>query len=252
MNRHDRKHNAGATFALKPCAICLLRLGFGKKAVTTLTGIPPSVVYRIKNYNHIKSIYRRKKLSIATMRAGHLKSGKINVTRMQPGYWKKNGLTSEKPKPLELWEFKGEGKQWSGFELFMEQKVVCSKESIRFIGTPVDGELRPIPGFERYACDANGNIVSLDFRRSGFAKNITPKPHGNGYVSVGLYANGKQYLKTIHRLIAMAWIPNPDGFNVVNHINGIRNDNRVENLEWCSYQYNALDGQRRKNVSRLP
>ena len=45
--------------------------------------------------------------------------------------------------------------------------------------------------------------------------------------------------KLVHRLIAQTWLPNPDNHPVVNHINHIRHDNRVANLEWCSRSHNA-------------
>lgn len=58
------------------------------------------------------------------------------------------------------------------------------------------------------------------------------------YPRVKLSLNGKQSNWLLHRLIAIHFIPNPDNFPEVNHKNGVKTDNRIENLEWCTTQYN--------------
>lgn len=61
-----------------------------------------------------------------------------------------------------------------------------------------------------------------------------------GYHKVILTKNATQKQFCIHRLIAEAFIPNPDNLPIINHKNGIKTDNRIENLEWCTQQHNII------------
>ena len=65
--------------------------------------------------------------------------------------------------------------------------------------------------------------------------------HGSnkGYPSVNLSVGGKYKTKKIHRLVAIAFIDNPENLPVVNHLNGDRTDHRIENLEWCTQGHNV-------------
>lgn len=90
---------------------------------------------------------------------------------------------------------------------------------------------RPVPGYERlYSVSNKGDVLS---HRTG--KLLAPKKNNSGYLRVTL-CRGKDNHRTfgIHRLVAKAFIPNPTNKPTVNHINEVKTDNRVENLEWAT------------------
>lgn len=67
---------------------------------------------------------------------------------------------------------------------------------------------------------------------------LKPMFNHKGYLQVNLMKKGKMSSRRIHRLVAKAFIPNKERKEQVNHINGVKTDNRVENLEWCTNQEN--------------
>lgn len=101
-----------------------------------------------------------------------------------------------------------------------------------------------IKGYENlYSIDEEGKVYS--YRKNHYMKLIDD---GKGYLQVSLSKNGKRKTYKVHRLVAETFIENPQNLPCVNHINEIRNDNRVENLEWCTYEYNNSYGHRLEKI----
>lgn len=74
--------------------------------------------------------------------------------------------------------------------------------------------------------------------------------NNKGYVCLSLYYNGKTYHPTVHRLVAKAFIPNPNNYEQVNHKDCNKENNSVENLEWCNQRYNYDEGMKTFQYSK--
>ena len=97
---------------------------------------------------------------------------------------------------------------------------------------------KPVKGFENYEVSNLGQVKSLNYNRTKEAKILRLCKNKDGYLTVTLYKNGKGYAKKVHRLVTAAFIPNPEGKTEVNHIDGNKTNNRVENLEWATHSEN--------------
>lgn len=111
-------------------------------------------------------------------------------------------------------------------------------------------EFKDIKGYEGlYQISNLGRVKSLNYRHTGREKILKLKIDKDGYLLICLYKNGKQKFFTIHRLVAEEFIPNPNNLPQVNHKNEIKDDNRMENLEWCTVKYNNIYNGRQKRIA---
>jgi len=90
--------------------------------------------------------------------------------------------------------------------------------------------------------DTRGNLL-----KSRILKNVS---RGNGYLSVDLCKNATAKLFDLHRLVAQAYIPNPDSKPQVNHIDEDKTNNNVDNLEWVTIKENANHGTRNRRIGK--
>lgn len=108
-------------------------------------------------------------------------------------------------------------------------------------------EWKDIQGYEGlYQCSSFGNIRSLDryvYEKTGkkqFRKGkiIIPRLNKNGYMQLALNKDGKRKMVYIHIITAKTFLNNPNNYETVNHIDGNKNNNKSNNLEWCSFSDN--------------
>lgn len=104
---------------------------------------------------------------------------------------------------------------------------------------------RDIEGYENlYQISNLGRVKSLGNDKTRKEKILKVCRHTFGYLLVGLFKDGNQKSYYIHRLVACAFLPNPDNLSEINHKDEDKTNNRVENLEWCNRKYNMNYGTR--------
>mgnify|MGYP002679946246 CR=1 FL=1 len=109
---------------------------------------------------------------------------------------------------------------------------------------------KDIKGYEGlYQVSNLGRVRSLNYGRSGETK-LLKQGTTNGYKRVFLYKNGKGKNYFVHRLVAMAFIPNPNNLPIINHKDEDSSNNNVNNLEWCTQEYNLNYGTRNERASK--
>ena len=108
---------------------------------------------------------------------------------------------------------------------------------------------RDVKGFEGlYQVSNMGRMKILahtnkrGYKRKGKIMKLSFNAYG--YRQVGIFKNGKRYTRRVHRLVAQAFIPNPNNYPIINHKDEVRTNNKVSNLEWCTVEYNNNYGTR--------
>lgn len=115
---------------------------------------------------------------------------------------------------------------------------------------------KKIDGYDYYEVSSEGRVRSVGRwentkhggRRYRKGKMLKLVDRGNGYLFVGIFNENGHKSASIHRLVAEAFIPNPDNLPQVNHKDENKLNNNVENLEWCTVEYNLNYGNHNRNI----
>ena len=108
---------------------------------------------------------------------------------------------------------------------------------------------KDIEGYPNYMVSNMGRVKSLNYHRTGREKILKPHKKRDGYLEVCLFKNGKRKYCLVHRLVAEAFIPNPNNLPFINHKSEIKSQNNVENLEYCDALYNNNYGTRKERAA---
>lgn len=99
-------------------------------------------------------------------------------------------------------------------------------------------DFRYVPSFPRYAIDINSTVIDTFTNEA-----VVSQECSDGYEVVYIYDPSRNKNRTVrlHRILALAWLPNFDFINkpIINHIDGVKTNNRLSNLEWCSLSHNS-------------
>ena len=98
---------------------------------------------------------------------------------------------------------------------------------------------KEIPGYDgKYEISTLGNVRCINYKKTGVCKVMKMQLSKHNYYMITLRQGGKNVNRSIHRLVGITWIPNPNNLPEIDHINSDPSDNRVENLRWCTKEEN--------------
>ena len=104
--------------------------------------------------------------------------------------------------------------------------------------------IKPLADYPGYRVDENGRVFGK--RKVG---PLTQQDNGHGYKTIVACTKGERFTLYVHRLVAIAFIPNPDNKPEVDHIDGNRWNNRAENLQWVTHSENMSLMKTRRNIN---
>ena len=109
-------------------------------------------------------------------------------------------------------------------------------------------DIEEFEGYEGlYKVSNRGNVKSLNYRHTGKERILKTRKTSDGYLLVNLYKDGKMKTYYVHQLVATAFCENPEGYTEVNHKDENKENNCIDNLEWCSRSYNlSYNGRAKK------
>lgn len=120
-------------------------------------------------------------------------------------------------------------------------KIIYRTEFLKMIK---DDFIRSVEGFDKkYYVSRKGDVFSMiSYLNTGKIKVLKRYVKKSGYVEINLFFQGKAKSCRVHRLVAEAFLPNPNNYPVINHKDEIKSNNNLSNLEWCTDKYNLNYG----------